>query len=291
MKPFPSSELVLNADGSVYHLKLQPEQIADDIIVVGDQGRVEEVSRNFDSVECRIQNREFITHTGMYRGKRISVISTGIGTDNIDIVLNELDSLVNIDLKERLVKSTLKSLRIVRIGTSGTLMHDIPVDSVITSSHGLGFDGLMHFYQFAQKHDDIELADEIAQFLELPHSLNKPYVCSADDDLFERLRIGFHQGITATASGFYGPQGRKLRIEPAVPDLNERMMQFTSRNGHHITNFEMETSALYGLSSALGHKACTLCVIIANRARLEYSKNYKPTMNMLIGTVLDRLSE
>ncbi len=291
MKPFPSSELVLNADGSVYHLKLQPDQIADDIIVVGDQGRVEEVSRNFDSVECRIQNREFITHTGMYRGKRISVISTGIGTDNIDIVLNELDSLVNIDLKERLVKSTLKSLHIVRIGTSGTLMHDIPVDSVITSSHGLGFDGLMHFYQFAQKHDDVELADEIAHFLNLPHSLNKPYVCSADADLFQRLHIGFNQGITATASGFYGPQGRKLRIEPAVPDLNERMMQFTSRNGLHITNFEMETSALYGLSNALGHKACTLCVIIANRARLEYSKNYKPAMNMLIGTVLDRLSE
>jgi uridine phosphorylase len=291
MKPFPSSELVLNADGSVYHLKLQPEQIADDIIVVGDQGRVEEVSQNFDTVECHIQNREFITHTGMYRGKRISVISTGIGTDNIDIVLNELDALVNIDLKERLVKPSLKSLRIVRIGTSGTLMQDVPVDSIIASSHGLGFDGLMHFYQFAQKHDDVDLANEIIQFLGLPHAINKPYVCSADADLLQRLHTGFYQGITATASGFYGPQGRKLRIEPAVPDFNERMMQFKSKNGHQITNFEMETSALYGLSNALGHKACTLCVIIANRARLEYSKNYKPAMNMLIGTVLDRLSE
>jgi uridine phosphorylase len=291
MKPFPSSELVLNADGSVYHLKLQPEQVANDVIVVGDQGRVEEVSRNFDTVECRIQNREFITHTGMYRGKRISVISTGIGTDNIDIVMNELDALVNIDLNERVIKSSLQSLRIVRIGTSGTLMHDVPVDSVIASSHGLGFDGLMHFYRTAQNHEDVALADEIAQFLNLPDTINKPYICSADAELFQRLRTGFYQGITATASGFYGPQGRKLRIDPAVSDLNERMMQFTSLKGHRITNFEMETSALYGLSNALGHKACTLCVIIANRARLEYSKNYKPTMNMLIGTVLDRLSE
>jgi len=290
MKPFPSSELVLNADGSVYHLKLHPEQIADDIIVVGDQGRVEEVSQHFDTVDWRIQNREFITHTGCYRGKRISVISTGIGTDNIDIVLNELDALVNIDLTKRLLKPSLKSLRIVRIGTSGTLMHDVPVDSVIASSHGLGFDGLMHFYQFAQKHEDVELANEIAHHLNLPALLNKPYVCSADPSLLQLLQTGFYQGITATASGFYGPQGRKLRIEPAVPDLNERMMHFKSKNGLYITNFEMETSALYGLSDALGHKACTLCVIIANRARFEYSKNYKPTMNMLIGTVLDRLS-
>jgi uridine phosphorylase len=289
-KPIASSELVLNADGSVYHLKLKPEQLADTVIVVGDQGRVEEISVYFESIECKVQNREFVTHTGIFNGKRITALSTGIGTDNIDIVLNELDALVNIDLKTRTIKPEHTSLNIIRIGTSGTLMKDIPVDSIVVSSFGLGFDGLMHFYKFEENSEERALLKEINIALNLPNELNKPYLVKADDRLFEILSKGFFTGITATASGFYGPQGRKLRLTPAVPDLNERMMNF-EHNNLNITNFEMETSALYGLSRLLGHKACTACAIIANRANLEYSKNYKPTMDLLIRTVLERLTK
>lgn len=289
-KPIASSELVLNADGSVYHLKLKPEQLADTVIVVGDQGRVEEISVYFESIECKVQNREFVTHTGIFNGKRITALSTGIGTDNIDIVLNELDALVNIDLKSRTIKPEHTSLNIIRIGTSGTLMKDIPVDSIVVSSFGLGFDGLMHFYKFEENSEERALLKEINIALNLPNELNKPYLVKADDRLFEILSKGFFTGITATASGFYGPQGRKLRLTPAVPDLNERMMNF-EHNNLNITNFEMETSALYGLSRLLGHKACTACAIIANRANLEYSKNYKPTMDLLIRTVLERLTK
>ena len=289
-KPIASSELVLTADGSVYHLKLKPEQLADTVIVVGDQGRVEEISVYFESIECKVQNREFVTHTGIFNGKRITALSTGIGTDNIDIVLNELDALVNIDLKTRTIKPEHTSLNIIRIGTSGTLMKDIPVDSIVVSSFGLGFDGLMHFYKFEENSEERALLKEINIALNLPNELNKPYLVKADDRLFEILSKGFFTGITATASGFYGPQGRKLRLTPAVPDLNERMMNF-EHNNLNITNFEMETSALYGLSRLLGHKACTACAIIANRANLEYSKNYKPTMDLLIRTVLERLTK
>jgi uridine phosphorylase len=289
-KPIASSELVLNADGSVYHLKLKPEQLADTVIVVGDQGRVEEISVYFESIECKVQNREFVTHTGIFNGKRITALSTGIGTDNIDIVLNELDALVNIDLKTRTIKPEHTSLNIIRIGTSGTLMKDIPVDSIVVSSFGLGFDGLMHFYKFEENSEERALLKEINIALNLPNELNKPYLVKADDRLFEILSKGFFTGITATASGFYGPQGRKLRLTPAVPDLNERMMNF-EHNNLNITNFEMETSALYGLSRLLGHKACTACAIIANRANLEYSKNYKPTMDLLIRAVLERLTK
>jgi uridine phosphorylase len=289
-KPIASSELVLNADGSVYHLKLQPEQLADTVIVVGDQGRVEAISAYFDTIECKVQNREFVTHTGIFNGKRITALSTGIGTDNIDIVVNELDALVNIDLKTRTIKTEHTSLNIIRIGTSGTLMRDIPVDSIVVSSFGLGFDGLMHFYKFEENSEEKALLDQINIALNLPNELNKPYLVKSDEKLFEILSKGFFTGITATASGFYGPQGRTLRLTPAVPDLNERMMNF-AYNNLNITNFEMETSALYGLSRLLGHKACTACAIIANRANLEYSKNYKPTMDLLIRTVLERLTK
>jgi len=289
MKPIPSSELVLNADGSIYHLKLLPEQLAEKVIVVGDQGRVEEISRHFDQMEHKVQNREFVTHTGLYRGKRITALSTGIGTDNIDIVMNELDALVNIDLNARIPTAEKKALEIVRIGTSGTICEDIPVDSVLVSTHGLGFDGLMHFYRFNPNVEEAELSGAVIHALHLPGHLNTPYVVAGDAELFDKISPGFFTGITATASGFYGPQGRQIRLEPAVPDLNERMMQF--RFGEHrITNFEMETSALFGLARLLGHKAATACVIIANRARKEYSKNYKPAMHQLIVDVLDRLS-
>jgi uridine phosphorylase len=285
----PSSELVLNPDGSIYHLKLHPEQLADTILLVGDQGRVEVISAFFDKIEHKQANREFVTHTGYYKGKRITAMSTGIGTDNLDIVVNELDALVNIDLKNRVIKTEKKSLNLIRIGTSGTLMKDIPVDSVVASSHGLGFDGLMHFYSFQEDAAEREILNAIDAQLKLPQELNKPYLVPADKSLFELLSPGFHVGITATACGFYGPQGRTLRLKPAVADLNERMMEFKF-NHHRITNFEMETSALYGLSKLLGHKACTVCAIIANRATLNYSKDYHPVIENLIKTVLDRVS-
>lgn len=285
----PSSELVLNPDGSIYHLKLQPEQLADTVIVVGDQGRVETISKHFDLIECRVQNREFVTHTGTYRGKRISAISTGIGTDNLDIVMNELDALVNIDLKNRVIRDTHHSLDIVRIGTSGTLVKDIPVDSVIVSTHGLGFDGLLHFYSFQENEREQAILSAILKQLHLPESLNRPYLVESDPILFSKLSPGYYTGITATACGFYGPQGRTLRLIPAVPDLNERMMGFKHQD-LLITNFEMETSALFGLSRLLGHRSATACAIIANRASLEYSKDYKPVIENLITSVLDRLS-
>jgi len=287
--PIAASELVLNPDGSVYHLKLLPEQLADTILVVGDQGRVETISSHFDRIEHKVSNREFVTHTGYYRGKRLSALSTGIGTDNLDIVVNELDALVNIDLKSRILRTQHTSLNIIRIGTSGTLMKHIPVDSVVVSSHGLGFDGLMHYYGFQENQEESEILDAILQKLAIPEVLNKPYLVEADEGLFNLISKGHYSGITATACGFYAPQGRTLRLKPLVPDLNERMMEFNA-GGRRITNFEMETSALYGLSRMLGHRACTACAIIANRANLEYSKDYKPVINKLILDVLDKLS-
>ncbi|MEX1187767.1 MAG: nucleoside phosphorylase [Bacteroidia bacterium] len=289
MNTLPSSELVLNPDGSIYHLKLHPEQLADTILLVGDQARVEVISSKFDHIEFKQQNREFVTHTGTYKGKRFTAMSTGIGTDNLDIVMNEIDALVNIDLKKRQVKEEKKTLRLVRIGTSGTLMKEIPVDSVVVSSHGLGFDGLMHFYSYAENEAERILLSAINDQLSLPQQLNQPYLVSANSGLFEVLSKGYHTGITATACGFYAPQGRELRLAPAVKDLNERMMGF-KKGEHRITNFEMETSALYGLSRLLGHEACTACAIIANRATLEYSKDYKPVIENLVISILDRLS-
>lgn len=285
----PSSELVINPDGSIYHLKLKPDQLADNVILVGDQGRVEVISKYFDSIEHKEHNREFVTHTGSYKGKRFSAISTGIGTDNLDIVMNELDALVNIDLQNRTIKDEKKSLNLVRIGTSGTIMSDIDVDTVVVSSHGLGFDGLMHFYGYQENDDEKALLAAINQRISLPPKLNHPYLVSADPGLFALLSDGYHKGITATASGFYAPQGRELRLKPAVDDLNERMMTFR-HDDFRITNFEMETSALYGLSRLLGHKACTACAIIANRALLKYSKDYKPVIDNLVKSVLERLS-
>jgi uridine phosphorylase len=289
LKILPSSELVLNPDGSIYHLKLHPHEIADTILLVGDQGRVETISSKFDSIETKRQNREFVTHTGTYKGKRFTALSTGIGTDNLDIVMNELDALVNINLKERVVLSERRGLNLIRIGTSGTIQEDIPVDSVVVSSHGLGFDGLMHFYGFKESAEDQVLLEEINHLLRLPDHFNRPYLTKADQKLFDLLSKDNYTGITATASGFYAPQGRELRLTPAVSDLNERMMAF-SAGGLKITNFEMETSALYGLSAMLGHRACTACAIIANRAKLEYSKDYKPVIENLVITVLERLA-
>jgi uridine phosphorylase len=287
--PIAESELILNPNGSIYHLKLRPEDLADDVIVVGDQGRVETISSLFEKIDCRIQNREFVTHTGWYKGKRITALSTGIGTDNIDIVLNELDALVNIDLSTRTIKPQKKTLNIVRIGTSGALQGDVPVDSFVASSHGMGFDGLLNYYAGRDLCDVSSIAESFMAHAGWLDGLPYPYVVPASQKLMDRIGFDMTKGITATAPGFYGPQGRQLRLAPALADLNEKLGSY--RNGdHRVTNFEMETSALYGLGKLLGHECLTVCAIIANRVAKQYSKDYHPVIEKLIITVLDRLS-
>ena len=286
---FEESELILTPDKRIYHLGLYPENIADDIIVVGDPGRVPEISKYFDSVELKIQNRELVTHTGIYNGKRVSAISTGMGPDNIDIVINELDALVNIDFETRTAKNTTRKLRVIRLGTSGALQADIPVDSFVASSYGLGIDGVLNFYKGLPAIHEAEIADEFIRKTQWPENLAKPYIVKSSELLLDKIAFDMNKGITATAPGFFGPQGRQLRADLAFPDINERLTSF-SFNGIPITNFEMETSALYGLTKLLGHEALTICVIIANRIQHTFSKNYKPLMEQLIKTVLDRVA-
>jgi len=289
MKKLAPSELVLNPDGSVYHLKLKPENIGKKIIVVGDPGRVALISSYFDSVECKISNREFVTHTGIFNGERVSAIATGIGTDNIDIVLNELDALVNINLENRTVKKELTSLEIVRIGTCGAMQKELPVDSFVMSKYGLGMDGLLNFYQFEPTVEESILLNEILAQTNYSPKITKPYLVKGSELLIKKLGKDISSGITATAPGFYGPQGRVLRLELNDPTLNDKFSAF-KYEGEKVVNFEMETSALYGLSRLLGHEACTLCVIVANRLANEFSKDYHPAMNELIQLVLARLT-
>jgi len=284
----PPSELIVSKEGRIYHLDLKPSEIADNIIIVGDQDRVPQVSRHFNKIEHKIAKREFITHTGTYKGNRISVLSTGIGTDNIDIAINELDAITNIDLKTKMIKKDHRSLNIIRIGTSGSLQEDIPVDSFVVSTHGLGFDGLLGFYNTNPDDEELKLKKAFLSQVNWPIEANIPYFTIGDKELIDDLGHGFHHGITATANGFYGPQGRSLRLETKVPELNEQLNQFRYKE-LRITNFEMETSALYGLSAMLGHRACTVCAIIANRFKKEYSKDYKKTVDQLIEITLDRL--
>lgn len=287
--PIAETELILNPNGSIYHLKLRPEDLADDVIVVGDQGRVETISAHFEKIDCKIQNREFVTHTGWYKGKRITALSTGIGTDNIDIVLNELDALVNIDLTTRTIKTQKRSLNIIRIGTSGALQGDIPVDSFVASSHGMGFDGLLNYYAGRDLCDEAAIAETFMTHAGWLNGLPYPYVVKASDKLMNQIAGDMTRGITATAPGFYGPQGRQLRLAPALADLNEKLGSY--RHGEHrVTNFEMETSALYGLGRLLGHECLTVCAIIANRVVRQYSKDYHPVIEKLIVTVLERLT-
>jgi uridine phosphorylase len=282
------SELILNPDGSIYHLHLQPGQIADNIIVVGDPGRVKHVSDHFSSIECKVSNREFVTHTGTFQGKRITVLSTGIGTDNIDIVLNELDALVNIDLAKREIKTQKKKLNIIRIGTSGSLQADVPADSFVVSTHGLGLDGLLNYYGRLDAINENEISEAFINHTNWDRRLPYPYIVKGSAELCGRIGKGFITGITATAPGFYGPQGRELRLAPAIKDLNESLTAF--RYGElRITNFEMETSALYGLSLHLGHNACTVCAIIANRIAKQYSKDYVKKVDELIRLALERI--
>ena len=274
-----------NNSKGVYHLNLIPEHISNDIFLVGDQARVSEISKYFDSFEYQITNREFVTHTGYIGKKRITVISTGIGTDNIDIVLNELDALVNMDLDSSQQLKEKTSLNLIRLGTSGTIQKEININSIVVSSYGLGIDNLMHFY--ANNQFDHEIQNAIDQQLQWPSFLSKPYVYAANKDLLNKFK-DFTQGITITAPGFYAPQGRQMRIPFAIEDLNQRMLNF-NHNGIKITNFEMETSALYGLGKLMGHNCLTLCTILANRVTNQRSTNYKSAIDNLIVHAIDKL--
>ncbi len=285
------SDLILNSDGSVFHLHLKPGEIADKIILVGDPGRVTQISALFKSIRVKVSNREFISHTGIYNGSEITVISTGIGTDNIDIVLNELDALVNIDLKTRIPKSKSDSLTIVRIGTSGALQKNIPVGTFLISKKAIGFDGLLNYYKGMGEISEAEFEEAITNNLPWIQRFAKPYVVPADEKLL-RLFQGDNttEGFTISAPGFYAPQGRTLRLPIIFPDWNHSIEKF-SFNNQKITNFEMESSAIYGLSRLMGHKALTVCAIIANRISQEYISDYKPVMNDLIRYTLDKLCE
>lgn len=289
MERIAESELVLNENGSIYHLDLLPDNIADTIILVGDQGRVGKISKHFDALEYSGQKREFLTHTGRIGTKRLTVLSTGIGTDNIDIVINELDALVNIDLDTRTVKKESRSLNLIRLGTSGSLQEDLPVDSFLLSTHGIGFDGVFNYYDDSRRIEDTELTDEFIKQIDWNNDFPRPYIVEGSSSILDLLKEGTFQGMTATANGFYGPQGRQLRLKARVPDLNERLSQF-EYNGHRVTNFEMETSALFGLGKALGHECATVCAIIANRFRKEYSKNHDLTIEQLIAFLLERIT-
>lgn len=284
------SELILNPDGSIYHLNLQPEQLADTVITVGDPDRVDAVSKYFDTIECKVHKREFNTHTGKLNGKRISVISTGIGTDNIDIVFNELDALKNIDFKTREIKSDLKKLDIVRIGTSGAIQPDIPVDSFLISSKAIGFDSLIHFYENTYFLDET-FSKAIISHCGWNENKAVPYIVSANEDLLNLFsKKDMLQGITLTNVGFYGPQGRVLRLPVQDTSLNDNLSTFSFQN-EKITNMEMETSGIYSMARLLGHRAISLNAILANRANGTFSKNPEKNIDSLIRTSLEILTQ
>jgi uridine phosphorylase len=289
MAQFPETELILTKENRVYHINLKAEDIADDVIVVGDQNRVTQISKLFSKIEFKTEHREFVTHTGIYNGKRITVLSTGIGTDNIDIVMNELDAAVNINLETRELNPTHRSLNIIRLGTSGALQADIPVNGIVVSSHGLGLDGLLNFYDNWESVCDNSISDAFMKHTGWTSNLPYPYCVKASDQLFTRFQQGTHIGITATAPGFYGPQGRQIRLKAAMPNLNEFLTDFKVGE-HRITNFEMETSALYGLGKLLNHNCLTACVIIANRVRKEFTSDYAKSVEILIQESLQRLT-
>lgn len=284
-----ASELVLNDNGSVYHIALKDEDIADNVILVGDPGRVDVVSSFFESIELERSHREFRTITGHYNGKRITVLATGIGTDNIDIVLNELDAAVNIDLESREIKSQHRSLNLIRLGTCGALHSDLAVDTQIATSHALGFDGLAHYYEHQFEEEELELIHHFLEQSSWPKKLSEPYMIQADQGLLNKLASGLATGATATATGFYGPQGRALRLGLSIQDMHERLRAF-EHGDLRILNFEMESSALYFMAKALGHKALTICTVVANRSRMEFSKDYKSSVKVMIENCLERLT-
>jgi len=290
MKPISHTDLILNPDGSIYHLHLLPEDIADHIILVGDPDRVKQVSSHFDTLELEKQNREFVTHTGRYRGKRITALSTGIGTDNIDIVLNELDALVNMDLEKRVPMAKHRSLNLIRIGTSGALHADIPPGGNILTRVAGGFDGLYHFYKDPEKFNQEALVRSFTKHTAWEHKLAEPYFISGSEFLHNMLTgPGVESGITISTPGFYAPQVRAIRLRPFDPELLSKIGTFRFE-GMRINNFEMESSALYALSALLNHQAITICVAIANRISLKFLEGYRETVDILIGRVLEKLT-
>jgi len=291
MNPISHTDLILNPDGSIYHLNLLPEDIAEQIILVGDPGRVSQVSSNFDRIELKKSNREFVTHTGFYKGKRITALSTGIGTDNIDIVLNELDALVNMDLEQRVPLAKHKSLNLIRIGTSGALHAGIPPGGNILTRIAGGFDGLYHFYKDPDVFNQEALSDSFMKHTAWKRSLAEPYFIKGSEHLHRLLSgPGVASGITLSTPGFYAPQVRSIRLSPFDPELISKIGSF-SYEGMRINNFEMESSALYALSALLNHQAITICVAIANRISLEFLEDYHGAVDDLITRVLDKLTE
>ena len=288
MNRIAESELIINSRGAVYHLDVRPEELAGTIITVGDPDRVKQVSGHFDSVECRMQHREFITHTGWVGKKRISVVSTGIGPDNIDIVINELDALANIDFETRKIKPALSSLQILRVGTSGSLQADIPVDGFVAGTHGLGIDNLLHYYLHSNNEEEKALLQQFVAHTQMDTAFSQPYIASAAASLLKHFVDGFHQGITVTCPGFYGPQGRVLRLGLKYPNLIDQLTQFNYGN-HRISNFEMETSAIYGLGKLMGHHCLSLNVIVANRISKTFSADTQAAVENLITKVLSNI--
>ena len=285
----PSSELIINDDGTIFHLHLKPEQLADTVILVGDPARVKMISKYFDSVECDVSNREFHTITGSYKGTRMSVLSTGIGIGNIDICMTELDALANIDFATRQVKEQHRRLTLVRLGTSGALQADIKVGDIIFGKTSVGFDGLLSYYAGRDEVCDLELEQAFVDHTSWSEPMPRPYFVDADAEIWEHFKDSVTEGITIAAPGFYAPQGRWVRLQPAVPDLNEKIESFRF-DERRITNYEMEGSALAGLAALMGHRAATICTIIAQRIALDACTDYKPFVERMICMALDKLS-
>lgn len=288
MRRIPDSEFIINPDGSVFHLHIKPDQLSDKIIMMGDPGRVTLTASYLDSIECDIQSREFHTVTGMYKGKRITIISHGIGTDNIDIVVTELDALANIDFETRTVKEKFTQLTMVRVGTSGGMQPHCPVGSYVVSEKSIGFDGLLHYYANSREVCDTDFEDAFQKHVSWSPYHCSPYVVNADEDLIERIGHDMIHGVTISAIGFYGPQGRHVRLPLADSELNSKIESFRY-DGHSITNYEMESSAIAGLSRMMGHKAMTVCSIIANRVALDSNANYQGSIEDLLKIVLERI--
>ncbi|WP_113661179.1 nucleoside phosphorylase [Pedobacter nanyangensis] len=287
MEKLSKADLIINPDGSIYHLNLLPEDIADTVITVGDPDRVAEVSKHFDRIELKKGKREFITHTGFIGKNRVTVISTGIGTDNIDIVFNELDALVNIDFNARTVNKTLKSLNIIRIGTSGAVQADIPMGTILASSYGLGFDALMHYYEQQPSNDEHALLSQIHQHFDHIKGID-PYLTKASDQLLKQFAYDLPTGITATAPGFYAPQGRQVRARNTVNNFIGQLNSFKSAQ-QRITNLEMETAGIYALAKTLGHKALSINAILASRVKFEFSSNPNAIVEKAIQMILERI--
>jgi len=289
MQRIAESELIINSRGAIYHLNLRPEELAKTVITVGDPDRVELVSRYFDRIESKFRHREFVSHTGFVGKKRVTVVATGIGPDNIDIALNELDALVNIDFETRQIKQEPTSLNIIRIGTSGSLQADIPIDSYVASTHGLGLDNLLNYYRQEQNDQEKQLLHSFVTHTQLQANVSNPYISIASASLLKHFVNGYHQGITVTCPGFYGPQGRVLRLGVQNPQLIDRLTQFAFGQ-HRITNFEMETAAIYGLGKLLGHHCLSLSAIVANRIQKQFTKDSDSLIDKLIRQTLEIVS-